>query len=398
MSSIEFIGNQVIEIVDHYLTELMYEYHRVVKFDIYGNIINKKWRTESIPYFIKNVLYRELNIDSDAKDYYLYRLQGYVSKKVSESIAFRDKSSKTVNRLSGFEYEEFCANLLREAKWTVVVTSPTGDKGIDLLANYEGVDIAIQCKRSTNAVSSVAVQNAIGGAKYYGIRNIALITNSTYSKAAVDHAQATNVHLLHHTDIPRLMSLLGINKEKETKGAIAKQCNTFNLVDKPSYEELSEKVALDVSINSIYYSKRHFSIVFLFYSFCKEIFEHYGWKIEHNSKNIGHYNYSYSLLSKQNCNLVIMSLMGDFLHRSPYRSFIDLHDIQGAQDILKFDSVTDKTPMIVLTDTWICEANPDLYVKHYHGLRVHDDVFPNWKVMNFCEIPNIHILDRLKTK
>jgi hypothetical protein len=75
------------------------------------------------------------------------------------------------------------------------VTQGSGDYGIDILARRKNVTYAIQCKRWQASVGVKAVQEAGLGADYYHCDAAAVITNSTYTKQAVNLAEKTGVRL-----------------------------------------------------------------------------------------------------------------------------------------------------------------------------------------------------------
>ena len=58
------------------------------------------------------------------------------------------RSSDLFEDMEGHEFEYFCADILKQKGFVdVEVTRGSGDYGIDILAEKEGVTYAIQCKR-----------------------------------------------------------------------------------------------------------------------------------------------------------------------------------------------------------------------------------------------------------
>ena len=71
--------------------------------------------------------------------------------------------------MEGHDFEHLCADALRANGYKQVqVTQASGDYGIDVLAQNNGVSYAIQCKRYNSPVGNHAVQEAYAGAAYYG--------------------------------------------------------------------------------------------------------------------------------------------------------------------------------------------------------------------------------------
>jgi len=66
--------------------------------------------------------------------------------------------------MEGRDFEIFCAELLRKRGFLEVeVTKGSGDYGIDILAEKDGVTYAIQCKRYGAPVGVKAIQEAYAG-------------------------------------------------------------------------------------------------------------------------------------------------------------------------------------------------------------------------------------------
>ena len=104
-----------------------------------------------------------------------------LSKRKIPSDAFED--------MEGHDFEYFCADLLRQKGFVEVeVTKGSGDYGIDILAEKEGVTYAIQCKRYTAPVGVKAVQEAYAGRDYYDRMVGAVMTNQYFTTPAVEAA------------------------------------------------------------------------------------------------------------------------------------------------------------------------------------------------------------------
>lgn len=101
--------------------------------------------------------------------------------------------------MTGLEYEYAVARYLQHKGYTdVTVTQGSGDYGVDVLAHKDGYKYAVQCKYYTGSVSLDAVQEAVAGKAVYGCDVAMVVTNSTFTKAAHQLAQANGVILLDH--------------------------------------------------------------------------------------------------------------------------------------------------------------------------------------------------------
>ena len=98
--------------------------------------------------------------------------------------------------MEGHDFEVFCAQLLENRGFTEVeVTKGSGDYGIDILAEKEGVTYAIQCKRYTTPVGVKAVQEAYAGRDYYDRMVGAVLTNEYFTAPAVEAAKKLKILL-----------------------------------------------------------------------------------------------------------------------------------------------------------------------------------------------------------
>ena len=80
----------------------------------------------------------------------------------------RDRRISRMDELEGHEFEFFCADLLKAQGFIdVEVTRGSGDFGVDILAEKDGVTYAVQCKRHTAPVGVEAVLCTYGGLAYY---------------------------------------------------------------------------------------------------------------------------------------------------------------------------------------------------------------------------------------
>jgi len=98
--------------------------------------------------------------------------------------------------MEGHEFEYYCAGLLEQRGFVEVeVTKGSGDYGIDILAEKEGVTYAIQCKRYTAPVGVKAVQEAYAGRDYYDRMVGVVMTNQYFTTPAVEAAKKLKILL-----------------------------------------------------------------------------------------------------------------------------------------------------------------------------------------------------------
>lgn len=101
-----------------------------------------------------------------------------------------------IDLMEGHDFEYFCAELLRGHGFLEVeVTKGSGDYGIDILAEKDGVTYAIQCKCYGAPVGVGAVQEAYAGRDYYDRMVGAVLTNQYFTAPAVEAAKRLKILL-----------------------------------------------------------------------------------------------------------------------------------------------------------------------------------------------------------
>lgn len=98
--------------------------------------------------------------------------------------------------LEGLEFEHYCGQLLRENGFTdVKVTKGSSDMGADIIAKYDGVKYAIQCKRYSSKVGFDALKEAHTAKTIYDCDEAVVLTNNFFSDQTKEKAAKLNVHL-----------------------------------------------------------------------------------------------------------------------------------------------------------------------------------------------------------
>lgn len=98
--------------------------------------------------------------------------------------------------MEGHDFEYYCADILRKRGFLEVeVTRGSGDYGVDILAEKDGVTYAIQCKSYSAPVGVKAVQEAYAGRDYYDRMVGAVLTNQYFTKPAVEAAKKLKILL-----------------------------------------------------------------------------------------------------------------------------------------------------------------------------------------------------------
>lgn len=116
----------------------------------------------------------------------------------------RRRGLAAADRMTGEEFEDWLAILFRAAGWRVRHTRATGDFGADLVLGHGPRDeVVVQAKRQGRPVGVAAVQQAAAARLHYGTDEAMVVTNSTFTPAALELAASTGVVLWGRDDIAR---------------------------------------------------------------------------------------------------------------------------------------------------------------------------------------------------
>lgn len=145
--------------------------------------------------------------------------QGSENIEIADTNDVNSTQTNTYNdldRLSGYEFEQFCGNLLEKNGFTnVEVTPSSGDQGIDIVALKNNIKFGIQCKHYSSKVGNKAVQEAFSGAKFYGCHVPIVLTNQEFTQAAIDLSEKIGVVLWGKEELQTLINNSASNNSEK---------------------------------------------------------------------------------------------------------------------------------------------------------------------------------------
>ena len=101
-----------------------------------------------------------------------------------------------MDELEGHEFEYFCADLLKNMGFSEIeVTKGSGDFGVDILAEKDGVSYAFQCKCYDKPIGVRAVEEIYAGRDFYDRMVGVVMTNQYFTGPAVEMARKLNILL-----------------------------------------------------------------------------------------------------------------------------------------------------------------------------------------------------------
>lgn len=113
--------------------------------------------------------------------------------------------SKKFSSLNGTEFEKLLVRLYTAMGFVVEHVGHTGDQGGDLVANRNGERLLVQAKRYEATVGNKAVQEAVAARAHYDCHKTAVVTNSTFTREAVDLARSNSVSLVPRDHLQRML-------------------------------------------------------------------------------------------------------------------------------------------------------------------------------------------------
>ncbi|WP_249193926.1 MULTISPECIES: restriction endonuclease [Burkholderia cepacia complex] len=101
-----------------------------------------------------------------------------------------------VDAMNGYDFEKFLGEVFQSIGYDVEGTKLSGDQGADLFVSRFGKKIVIQAKNYSGSVGNAAVQEAISAKGFYGCDEAMVVTNSYFTRSALELAEATSVRLI----------------------------------------------------------------------------------------------------------------------------------------------------------------------------------------------------------
>ncbi len=105
-------------------------------------------------------------------------------------------SLEELDQLSGADFEAWVTEVLNAASIPAENIQHTGDFGVDVVATVDGTRVGIQVKRYASSIGNSAVQEALAGSGYHDCALAAVVTQSTYTRAAREQADRARVPVL----------------------------------------------------------------------------------------------------------------------------------------------------------------------------------------------------------
>jgi restriction system protein len=193
-------------IVESHAATLYRKRLQKIKHDDYGNMFDADWQKEKV-YFHKVVVKPQIL----AK----YNYEALPALSVKQTDDFIEKAIKeyaegvaveavNIDRLSPRDFEVHCASLLQKGGWNTRTTKASGDQGIDIVGEKNGITAVFQVKKSSTPVGNKAVQEIIAGKAFMNAEFACVVTNARFTPSAKELANISGVRLLHYSELTNL--------------------------------------------------------------------------------------------------------------------------------------------------------------------------------------------------
>lgn len=211
------------KLIDKLADRLQIRRKQLVYQNAYGTTIYDKWNREKSE-FMQREMYSHL-VEHRCEQYfeqaspeiltYLDLVAFQEPRKLPEKISSPDHYAPGMDP---FDYERYCAKLLRKEGWEALVTSECGDQGADVIASKNGLRVVLQCKLYSKAVGNDAVQQVAAARHHYSARLAAVVSNAPYTIPAQQLARTNKVFLLHHDELPDFVRRLEKSAQSYLRG------------------------------------------------------------------------------------------------------------------------------------------------------------------------------------
>ncbi len=115
-----------------------------------------------------------------------------------------------VDRLTGYEFEDYVARLMKDLGFKVIRTRGSRDGGADLLVEKAGYRAVVQTKRWNRQVDKRAIREVLRARLQYRARYAVVVTNSDFTRDAIELAVRSGVELWDRSVLGRLLGILSV--------------------------------------------------------------------------------------------------------------------------------------------------------------------------------------------
>ena len=136
-------------------------------------------------------------------------------KKANKKLSLMSKSEvkqmvnnelEIIDSMKGSEFETFVVDLLKCNGFSnVTQTKLSGDFGVDVIGFKDNKKYVFQCKRFKGKLGLKPIQEAYAGKRHYRADEAVVVTNSEFTKAAMELASDTDIICFDRNQLAKLL-------------------------------------------------------------------------------------------------------------------------------------------------------------------------------------------------
>lgn len=148
-----------------------------------------------------------------------------------------------------WDFERWCAASIESQGWEVTETPVTGDQGIDLLAEREGVFVVVQCKATARPAGTSAVQQAIAGMHFSTADYCCVISRNGFTPGARALAKKSGAELIDASNTPRFSQIFGFIVSESSRRGTSSDTGSRRRLQYESAPQSGEKYFVEFTGN-----------------------------------------------------------------------------------------------------------------------------------------------------
>ena len=135
---------------------------------------------------------------------------------ISSTLNRIDMYNNQYDYMTGEDFEVYVAMILQQIGFVnVQLTKGSGDQGVDIIAEKDGVKYAFQCKRYDKPVGSKAVQEVFAGKFFYHCHAAVVVTNNYFTQSAKELSNENGVVLWDRDKLNSLIYSIQSSSERD---------------------------------------------------------------------------------------------------------------------------------------------------------------------------------------
>lgn len=141
--------------------------------------------------YCKKIFENHYNLMKDENEYNNFVKSLLTKEEINKKLCTIDD----VDLMGGYDFEIFVAEIFKKMGYKTTVTKASGDQGVDVIAEKNGIRYGIQAKRYSAVVSNSAVQEVVAGISFYKCDKAVVLTNNYFTNSAIELAKTNQVIL-----------------------------------------------------------------------------------------------------------------------------------------------------------------------------------------------------------